>query len=579
MEPDLDEIALKRLQNEKDMLTKVIPTRGKDFNDTIRNILINYTKIKEEYINILLSDPNNIKLYENAFTSNSVNSFKDPETEKIVEDGNSTDNNAIYKFYGDNIFENFMVWYLFRRFPSLRSSNDVKIIARLKINYGPKITFPIFAKKFDFIRYTSSSFFEKDRNENSLIQNVFSAFLGVTSIIFDRECMVNGVGYSVCYEILKKFFTEDIDLKLPSKFEELDSPITTLKQFFDKNKYKLGMDLYGYECEQDRINNVYNCNIKFKTGDKINIVANGKAHLKKDAEKLAAINALQYLENKGFSLETQQKKTKNFVGKIINGDRSYRFKNMIEKILNNANIQEKYKSILLENESMEIFNLAFTSNTSNVDSNGDQDKNSTENYEIYENLGDAIFKNFIGYYSIKRFNLHEFKDVKILSRIKINYGSKDVFSNLGKTLGFLPFITASETEHSTRQKALLEDTFESFFGAVGYILDNKIKIGVGYSISYSIMENIFNKIDIPIHIEELKDPISVLKEFFDKNKDFGTIEYQCSRIDKLVNCYVYRITENDKILLGKGSGAINSTSKQNAAINTIENLKKQGLNI
>ena len=149
MEPDLDEIALKRLQNEKDMLTKVIPTRGKDFNDTIRNILINYTKIKEEYINILLSDPNNIKLYENAFTSNSVNSFKDPETEKIVEDGNSTDNNAIYKFYGDNIFENFMVWYLFRRFPSLRSSNDVKIIARLKINYGPKITFPIFAKKFE----------------------------------------------------------------------------------------------------------------------------------------------------------------------------------------------------------------------------------------------------------------------------------------------------------------------------------------------------------------------------------------------------------------------------------------------
>jgi dsRNA-specific ribonuclease len=578
MEPDLDEIALKRLQNEKDMLTKITPPRGKDFVDTIRNILINYTKIKEDYINILLSDPNNIKLYENAFTSNSVNSFKDSETEKVLEDGNSTENNAIYKFYGDNIFENFMVWYLFRRFPSLRSANNVKIIARLKINYGPNKVFPIFANKYNFLEYTSSSFFERDRNENSLNQNVFSAFLGATSIIFDKECMVNGVGYSVCYEILKKFFNEDVDLKLPSKFEELDSPITTLKQFFDKNKYKIGIDLYGYECTQDRINNVYNCDIKFKSSRSIDVVSSGTAHLKKDAEKMAAINALQYLENKGYSLETQPKK-KNFITKIIQGDRTYKFKQIIEKILNNANIQEKYKNILLTTESMNDFNLAFTSNTSNINSYGEQDTDSTENYEIYETLGDTIFKNFIGYYIIKRFNFTEFKYAKILSRIKINYGSNEYFATIVKNLGFLPFITASEDEHSTSRIDLSADVFESFLGAVAYILDNKIKIGVGYSICYSILENIFNKIEIPIDIEELKDPISILKEFFDKNKDFGNIEYICNRYGNLVQCNVYKSDGVNKNLLGSGTGSKNATAKRNAALNSVENLKKQGFKI
>lgn len=578
MEPDLDEIALKRLQNEKDMLTKVTPPRGKDFVDTIRNILINYTKIKEDYINILLSDPNNIKLYENAFTSNSVNSFKDSETEKVLEDGNSTENNAIYKFYGDNIFENFMVWYLFRRFPSLRSANNVKMIARLKINYGPNKVFPIFANKYNFLEYTSSSLFERDRNENSLIQNVFSAFLGATSIIFDKECMVNGVGYSVCYEILKKFFNEDVDLKLPSKFEELDSPITTLKQFFDKNKYKIGIDLYGYECTQDRVNNVYNCDIKFKSSRSIDVVASGTAHLKKDAEKMAAINALQYLENKGYSLETKPKK-KNFITNIIHGDRTYKFKQIIEKILNNANIQEKYKNILLTTESMNDFNLAFTSNTSNINSYGEQDTDSTENYEIYETLGDTIFKNFIGYYIIKRFNFTEFKYAKILSRIKINYGSNEYFATIVKNLGFLPFITASEDEHSTSRIDLSADVFESFLGAVAYILDNKIKIGVGYSICYSILENIFNKIEIPIDIEELKDPISILKEFFDKNKDFGNIEYICNRYGNLVQCNVYKSDGVNKNLLGSGTGSKNATAKRNAALNSVENLKKQGFKI
>jgi dsRNA-specific ribonuclease len=574
MEPDSEEIALKRLQNEKDMLTKVKPERGVNFVNMVKDVLINYSNIKKDYVNIIFDNPKYIKLYENAFTSNTVNSFKNDDIEKVVEDENSTDNNSIYKFYGDNIFENFMVWYLFRKFPSLRSSNDVKIIARLKINYGPKIVFPIFAKKYNFIDYTWSSLFERERTENSLIQNVFSALLGVTSIIFDEECSMNGVGYSVCYEILKNFF-EDIDLKLPSKFEELDNPITTLKQFFDKNKYRIGMDLNGYDCEQDRVNNVYNCIVNFIKDRTIIKAGNGTSHLKKDAQKLAAINALQFLENKGYSLDTKSNKPKNIITNITRGNRTISFKKFLENIFNESNIKDKYKNILLSDDSMKIFDIAFTSNTANVNEYGEQDEDSTQNYEIYENLGDAIFKNFIGYYSIKRFDFKEYKDVKILSRIKINYGSKVEFSKIGKQMGFLPFITASEIEHSTRQKALLEDTFESFFGAVGFILDNKIKIGVGYSIAYSILENIFNKIDIPINIEDLKDPISVLKEFVDKNKDFGIIEYHCGRYGDLVKCN----TVVNGSILGSGTGAINSTAKQNAALNTIEILKRRGFKL
>jgi hypothetical protein len=132
-------------EKEIEMLTPYIPVRGIGFINMIKNILNTKGNIKDIYIDKILSDNSNIKIYENAFTSNSVNAFKNPETGIITDDENSKDNYDIYKFHGENLFENFMVWYIHKRF-NLNNANDVKIIARMKINYGPKDKFPLIAQ-------------------------------------------------------------------------------------------------------------------------------------------------------------------------------------------------------------------------------------------------------------------------------------------------------------------------------------------------------------------------------------------------------------------------------------------------
>ena len=74
---------LKKELNEKEMLTPYIPNRGKSFTDMIHDILHTHGNIKDKYLKLLLSEEN-IKIYENAFTSNSVNSFIDIESGQEV---------------------------------------------------------------------------------------------------------------------------------------------------------------------------------------------------------------------------------------------------------------------------------------------------------------------------------------------------------------------------------------------------------------------------------------------------------------------------------------------------------------
>ena len=76
----------------------------------------------------------------------------------------------------------------------------------------------------------------------------------------------------------------------------------------------------------------------------------------------------------------------------------------------------------------------------------------TPDPKIYETIGDSVFKNFICFYIIERFGFLSSKDVKILAKIKIKYGSKEEFYLNASELGFLPFITASKMEYVSKQK-------------------------------------------------------------------------------------------------------------------------------
>lgn len=250
------------------------------------------------------------------------------------------------------------------------------------------------------------------------------------------------------------------------------------------------------------------------------------------------------------------------------------FKKLITEVLSRAKITQKYIDILTQKKNMKLYTQAFTASSANVE----------KNYEIFEQLGDITANKFIVWYTYRRFPQLFCPDgVKVVARLRINYGSKQTFFQIAEKLGFWKWISASVEERSTKKKSLLEDVMESFCGVTEFILDNETRQGVGNSIVYDILKNIFDNIDMSLKYEDLYDAKTIIKQFFDNNKNMGTWKYTSERNDKLVNAILWAIpvgTQTDKRywkILGKGTASIKKDSEQRAAKNAIYNLKKSGV--
>jgi len=250
------------------------------------------------------------------------------------------------------------------------------------------------------------------------------------------------------------------------------------------------------------------------------------------------------------------------------------FKKLITEVLSRAKITQKYIDILTQKKNMKLYTHAFTASSANVE----------KNYEIFEQLGDITANKFIVWYTYRRFPQLFCPDgVKVVARLRINYGSKQTFFQIAEKLGFWKWISASVEERSTKKKSLLEDVMESFCGVTEFILDNETRQGVGNSIVYDILKNIFDNIDMSLKYEDLYDAKTIIKQFFDNNKNMGTWKYTSERNDKLVNAILWAIpvgTQTDKRywkILGKGTASIKKDSEQRAAKNAIYNLKKSGV--
>lgn len=277
-----------------------------------------------------------------------------------------------------------------------------------------------------------------------------------------------------------------------------------------------------------------------------------------------------------------------FIPGVFIADRGIAFKNLIRGLLKCSNVSDKYIDILTSNESLQIYSAAFTSDMLDVNSN----------YQIYEQLGDLSCNKFIVWYIYNRFpQLKSSEGIKIAARVRINYGSKQCFSNIAEKLNFWDFISAPNDLRQRNKKSLLEDVFEAFIGATEYILDNDLGIGVGYACVYNILESIFDKIDISLRYQDLYDAKTRLKELFDyKLHELGPFIYEETK-DKLINISrVYRLkgakyetTQEGKIntskisgtydkeLIGEGKSSLKSTAQQYAAKNALYNLRNKGI--
>lgn len=253
---------------------------------------------------------------------------------------------------------------------------------------------------------------------------------------------------------------------------------------------------------------------------------------------------------------------------IYRGSRGEDFKTLIRSILRKGNLKEHYSSILIDDESMKIYNDVFTSNTADPNNN----------YEMYEQMGDVHAGSFLIWYMYRRFpQLQCSEAVKIVARLKINYGARQSFFKIADSLGLWPFISASEDERNHIRKDLLEDILEAFIGATAFIIDNRIRIGVGYAIVYDILAGIFGEIDISLKYEDLYDSITRLKEVFDYFKDaIGTQKKEFIKEEKLTTFTIFRVWNGKIQQIGRGAAARKPDAEQKAAIQALEYLKKHG---
>lgn len=242
--------------------------------------------------------------------------------------------------------------------------------------------------------------------------------------------------------------------------------------------------------------------------------------------------------------------------------RGTEFKNMIISFLERGKLKPKYINLLTNDENMLLYGQAFTSETVNAE----------VNYEVFEQLGDVSANKFIVWYAYKRYpQLFCPSGVQVVAHLRINYGAKKTFFEIGQSLGFWSFINASDDELSRRKKNLLEDVFEAVIGVTEYILDNKFRPGVGYGIVYDILTNIFDNIEMSLQYDDLKSSKTRLKEIFDKKVVMGELEYITRRENNYPTVYTFLVPPSRQREICKYCGSIlNSKAALNKHIEECE---------
>jgi len=272
--------------------------RGDDFKSLITGLL-KKGNIKQKYVDLLTS-PENMEIYGNAFTSSLVD---------------SKHNYEVLEQIGDLIGNQFIVWYIYRRFPQLKCAAGVKVAARLRINYGSKSSFFGIAEQYGFWPFISATNDLRQRKKKDLLEDVLEAFLGATGIIMDDQ-VHQGLGYATAYKILAAIFD---DFPISLRYEDLYDAKTRLKELFDLHGEKLGPLSYE-EKKEETENGVLTTSYVYRLdGAKYDVrqdgtvnmnkirgrytkllIGTGVASLKADAQQNAAADALKNLAENGY---------------------------------------------------------------------------------------------------------------------------------------------------------------------------------------------------------------------------------------------------------------------------------------
>lgn len=198
------------------------------------------------------------------------------------------DNYEFFEQLGNLLINKFIVTYMSRRFPHLRSSSGVGVLATLRIQYASKETLSKLSEKYGFdkfVRCTQNELVDKAKLE-SILEDVFEVFFGATEFVLDK--LYNGSGYTCVYKILKSMF-DDIDVEL--SYDSLVDAKTKLNELKDIHKI-----LIMYDNERLPDGMFRSKAVLTYQNYKKEIVGVGMSNKKKAANIEAADKALKWIE-------------------------------------------------------------------------------------------------------------------------------------------------------------------------------------------------------------------------------------------------------------------------------------------
>lgn len=247
------------------------------------------------------------------------------------------------------------------------------------------------------------------------------------------------------------------------------------------------------------------------------------------------------------------------------------FAQFIQNLILSFRLDSLFTKVLLDPLSIKVYRKAFTHVSFNA----------RQNYEVFEQLGDITFNKFLVWYFHNRFSSFNtpFR-VKIVARLRIKYGSKQLLAELAERYQFWPQIRIGESISNGKKLSVLEDVFEAFIGATEYIVDQRMYRGLGYICCNQLLRKIFDSIPIHLSYEQLFDAKTRLKELFDVHREqLGALTYEYNKTEQNQSeVKIYRVTENiNRIFIASATSPISKTiSEQKASEDALQILQNLG---
>lgn len=181
----------------------------------LSNVFSSHVALSEESLSKILT-PQTQTLYQQALTHKSFDRKKNYE---------------YLEFQGDVVVNTIIVQYLKKRFPKISS---VKWFTKLKHNLASKsflskVGEGLFPRELIRHNLENPSVHERE----SLYEDMFEAFIGVTKIVFD-SFFEKGTGYAISYYLVESLFNEiPLDISASKVFDAK----TLLKEIYDNYKW------------------------------------------------------------------------------------------------------------------------------------------------------------------------------------------------------------------------------------------------------------------------------------------------------------------------------------------------------